>query len=273
LFAGLVRRRVRRLVAGIAFLRSGIRCGIFAGLLLVGIAAFCTCLATNRFVLAADSDVGADEPAEDDDSSVRGPFDELLWMTINGGYSFANLTTVARDWNSEYFDVNVLPTRISGPTVQTAVGVRLSIVTLGVRGGYTRLTGNPSESAIHEMNLWNVDGEVGLHIPFGPVEPYFLFGGGFSTIGGFNDAASGRLNGANLGAGLGLRVYVSEAVSLEALGNAEVLFLTRKGTTLGDLEDVRDADSPEQAADTLRRADGSSIGTAFALTIGPGFHF
>ena len=239
----------------------------------VGTAACCACLATNRLALAADSDVGADEPAEDDGDSVRGPFDELLWMTVNGGYSFANLTTVARDWSSEYFDVNVLPTRVSGPTAQAAVGVRLSILTLGVRGGFARLTGDPSESAIHEMNLWNVDGELGIHIPFGPVEPYFLIGGGFSTIGGFNDAASGRLNGANVGAGVGLRVYITEAVSVEALGNAELLFLTRKWTTLGDLEDVRDADNPEQAANTLRRADGSSIGTAYALTIGPGFHF
>jgi len=81
------------------------------------------------------------------------------------------------------------------------------------------------------------------------------------------------VDGANVRAGLGLDFYVIPLLSLGARFTGELLFLSRPGVPIRDLATAQQVSTIGEAKARLLEADGSSIGTALNLTVGPALHF
>jgi hypothetical protein len=126
--------------------------------------------------------------------------------------------------------------------------------------------------------LYSVDAEFGFRIPAGRFEPYFVMAGGYSRFGGFDDAIQGvgrglNIDGANLRLGLGFDYFVSPNISIGVRGAGEVLFLSRRGVPVRQLAAPEQVNTIGEAKARVLEGEGSSAGTSFAVTLGPGVHF
>src|SRR4029079_11054398 len=167
---------------------------------------------------------------------------------------------------------------VDGPTAHLGVGFRLLPLTLGLRAGVAAFGDSSPTRSVNDMQLYSIDAEIGVRIPVARFEPYLLVGGGYSAFGGLDDAISGvsqglAVDGANVRAGLGLDFYVSPLLSLGARFTGELLFLSRPGVPIRDLATAQQVSTIGEAKARLLEADGSSIGTALHLTVGPALHF
>ena len=217
---------------------------------------------------AVEADKAASEPSSP--TSYHGkPF------TFDGtiGWESADLTTFRSSLGARSFTADVIPAQLSGPSAGLGFGFRLYSLTLGVRGGVAFLD-NPS---IHDpLELYSVDAEVGLKIPFDRIELSLLAGGGYSVIGGLSDLVSGlgaglNVDGANARLAIGLDFYFSNEFSIGGRATAELLFLGRRGVALRDIPNrVTTVDGVENG---LLAGSGSTIGTALNFSVGPAFHF
>jgi hypothetical protein len=109
-----------------------------------------------------------------------------------------------------------------------------------------------------------------LHVRFqlGRVEPHLLFGGGYSTFGGLDNAIDGvraglDIDGANLRAGLGLDWFATPELSIGARGTAEALFLSRRAVPIRDLARPREVGTLSEARARILEAEGSTAGAAY----------
>jgi hypothetical protein len=193
-----------------------------------------------------------------------------------GGFQSVNMTTFQAE-DEESFTADLAPTVANGPSVSLGLGLRLLALTLGARGSVAFLSNNESGRPVSDMRLWNISGELGFRfIPNPKLEPYLLLGGGYSVFTGFDAAKlDGRfkVRGPNARIGLGLDYYASDRVSIGALVLGEALFLTRPGVSAGDLLTPERVETLGEARARVLEADGTSVGTAFSVSIGPGFHF
>jgi hypothetical protein len=220
-----------------------------------------------------------DEPAaREPDSKTRGT--KPFWLDGGVGWQRLGLTTFRVDRNDagDALTADLLPSVADGPTAHLGVGVRLSVLTLGVRAGVAAFQDSTPGRSVDTLQLYSLDAELGFRIPLGRVEPYLLLGGGYSAFGGLDDAIRGvgrglAMDGANLRAGLGVDVFVSGALSLGARLSADVLFLSRPGVPIRDLATAQQVNTLGVARTRLLEGDGSSVGTAINLSIGPGIHF
>jgi hypothetical protein len=138
-----------------------------------------------------------------------------------------------------------MPTKLQGPSARLGLGARLSAVSLGVVGSIAAFS--PDERfEMNSLYLWSVDGELGFHLFSGvDVDPYLLLGAGYSSLDGVENAVPGaqgayRVRGYNARGGIGVDYYPTEALSIGALGRA-------------------------------LQGNGSSIGTAYSIVVGPAF--
>jgi len=148
-----------------------------------------------------------------------------VWLNAEiGGGTWASTRSRANN----LVDANTVKTSQTGLLYGAGLGVRLVFITLGAR---FRL-GNFSE-----WSLWTLNGELGIHIPLGSVEPYFTFGGGYASMGAFNNKNLGGslksedvdVKGYDIRGGFGVDVYVSNTFSIGANLTGELLALTRPG--------------------------------------------
>ncbi len=170
-------------------------------------------------------------------------------------------------------DANVVKSTQTGLMYGGGLGVRLVFLTLGAR---FRM-GNFSD-----WQLWTLNGEVGLHIPLGNLEPYFTLGGGYASLGSFSagnlgsnlNKAGVSIKGYDIRAGAGLDYYITPIFSVGANLTGEMLGLTRPGVSASKLKSsASGTGSTQQAAADVYAADGSSIGAAVSLTGVIGLHF
>src|SRR5262249_51524287 len=120
----------------------------------------------------------------------------------------------------------------------------------------------------------------GFHIPLGRVEPHIDLGFGYTALGSFSGAVSGASDAISIRgfygrAGVGLDVFVTPVFSLGANLSGELLGLTRPGVSPSDIQRIKSDpkyDPQKVQADALS-VEGSSYGSALALTAVAGLHF
>jgi hypothetical protein len=124
----------------------------------------------------------------------------------------------------------------------------------------------------------SIDGEFGFRAPLGRVEPFLTLASGYTTFGGFGDAMRGAqaglsVNGFNMRLGFGVDYFVSGTLSIGGNLTGELLALTRPGVPVLEVAALPASQSVDQAAVRFLQADGSTWGTAVALTFGAKAHF
>jgi hypothetical protein len=191
---------------------------------------------------------------------------EFFW--INGEIGFEHLGLQTFKANN-LVDAAVVDTTQTGLLFGGGLGVRLVFLTLGAR---FRL------GTFSEWQLWTLNGELGIRIPLGSLEPYFTLGAGYASIGAFDTANVGAdlnsagvdITGFDIRGGFGIDYYLSDAFSLGANLTGDLLFLTRPGV---DPTKFQGTATGGQAAAQVYAADGSSIGSGVTLTAVVGLHF
>ncbi|MGK3965704.1 hypothetical protein WMF38_16195 [Sorangium sp. So ce118] len=218
------------------------------------------------------------EPVSPDDTEQRleeakkedsGRGLELVWLNVEGGYENVGLQTFNID--EEELTAGFISSSANGGVVGAGVGVRLLFLTLGARGRV---------GFFNDWQLFSAGGEVGMHLPLGKLDPHIDLGFGYAGLGSFKSAVSGaadaiairgfygRISG-------GLDLYLSPVFSIGASASWELLALTRPGLTSAEIDRIKGeaATTPQQAKADLLAAEGSSVGSALALTAVAGLHF
>jgi hypothetical protein len=190
----------------------------------------------------------------DREDSKRGL--EFVWLNGEVGFQYLGLQTFAAN---DLVDASVVETNQSGLMVGAGLGVRLVFLTLGPRFRY---------GSFQDLQVWTLDGELGIRIPLGKLEPYFTFAAGYASLGSLDfgnavDGGDAKIRGFNGRLGFGLDFYLSNAVSVGATASAEALFLRRPGVKL----------SNPSTAEDVYAADGSSIGLGLSGAAVIGLHF
>lgn len=183
----------------------------------------------------------------------------FVWVNAEAGYELLGLRTFH---DGGLVDGALVKSTQHGPVFGGAIGARLVSLSLGARFRFAHFA---------DCSLWSLNLEGGYHIPLGRLEPYFTFGGGYTSIGAFE---SGRapaeltgdlaVHGFNLRGAAGLDYFFGSALSVGANLSGDLLFLTRSSVQ---------GLAPGDAALAFYAEDGSSIGGALALTAVVGLHF
>jgi len=216
------------------------------------------------------------EERQEPESQAKKPF----WIDTGLGWQRVDLTTirVRRSPDGDPLTADLVPEVVSGPTAHVALGVRLRYFTLGIDGSVSLFDDPASPSVDGTLQLYSIDAQFGMRFPFGRIEPYFQLAAGYSVFGGLGDAFSGLgrgldVDGANARMALGLDYFVVPAVAIGVRGTFEFLFLARRGESVRDLATAQSVNTIGEARSRLLESDGSNIGTALGITVGPSLHF
>jgi hypothetical protein len=189
---------------------------------------------------------------------------EWFYVFAETGFETLGLET----FKADQLTVGTVATKGSGLMVGGGLGVKVFLLTIGARA---RL-GNFADWRVGTLNA-----EVGLHIPLGSFEPYFLLGGGYAFLGSLNAASWGAsevsVKGYDIRGGAGLDYFVTPVFSIGGLLTGELLGLSRPGVSpaaLGAQAGATPLTATQQAA---ARADGSSLGSALTVSCVLGLHF
>lgn len=201
------------------------------------------------------------EKAEKEDSG-RGL--EFFYLNAEIGAEHLGLQTFH---SNNIVDANVVATTQTGLLFGAGLGLRLLFITVGPRFRLAHFS---------QYDMWTLGAEVGLRIPLGNLEPYFVLGGGYASLGAFNATNFGpntndvAIRGYNIRGGGGLDYYVTPVFSVGANVTAELVGLTRPGVanpatgmTMVGMGGVSNVYS----------FDGSSLGMGIAGTVVLGLHF
>jgi hypothetical protein len=202
----------------------------------------------------------------DEEDSGRGL--EFFWVNGELGFSHLGLQTFNAN---DLVDAEVVDSKQTGLTFGGGLGFRLIFLTLGAR---FRL------GTFSQWQLWTLNAELGLRLPYGSVEPYFTFGGGYASIGSFDagnigsglNSAGVDITGFNVRGGFGIDVYVSETFSIGGNFTTDVMFLQRPRVEEPDFVGNLPPEQQEQAEEVYGR-DGTSIGGGVTLMAVAGLHF
>jgi len=223
---------------------------------------------------------GKDERAAESERNPPVPAANLFWLDSGVGWHRVGLTTlrVDRTAGGDALTGDLVPSVLSGPSVQLGFGVRWLVLTFGARLGATFFDDPSPGRSDGSSQLYSADAELGFRIPAGRVEPYFVMAGGYSRFGGLGDAIQGvgqglDIDGANLRLGFGLDYFLNQNISIGARIAGEALFLSRPGVPLRQLATPEQVNTLGEARARLLEGEGSSAGTSFAVTAGPGLHF
>jgi hypothetical protein len=196
---------------------------------------------------------------------------EFFWLNAEIGGEHLGLQTFKAN---DLVDAKLVASKETGMVYGAGLGLRLLVFTLG---GRFRL------AHFSNWDLWTLNGELGLHIPIGNVEPYFTFGGGYASLGSFGasnlgsglNSAGVDVTGFNVRGGFGIDIYLSKRFSIGGNLTGDVLFLSRPKLSAEDASKISGDLTPEQrqVAAEVYAKDGSSIGAGATLTFVAGLHF
>jgi hypothetical protein len=195
-----------------------------------------------------------EENLEQADKEDSGRGLEWVHLDVEGGVEHLGLETI----HSNNLVPSTVETTATGPVFGAGLGFRLIFITVGARFRYAHFS---------QYDLWTLGAELGLRIPLGSLEPYFVLGGGYAALGSFTasdfgqDTSQVAIHGFNVRGGGGLDYYVTPVFSIGANLTAELLALARPGF------------SSAAAGTTVSIPDGSSVGMGVALTGVLGLHF
>ncbi len=191
---------------------------------------------------------------------------EWVWLNAEVGASYINM---------EQFNSNNLALEKSssaGPMFGLGAGIRLFVLTFGVRARLHQLSA---------FNLWEVNGEIGLHVPIKRIDPYISLHGGYAFVGSLssdslgaassNSAGDVSIHGFDVGLSGGLDYYFTKALSVGLDVTLDALFLKRPPTPL-----PAGLTTAEQAAirqQPLYANSGDSAGFGMSGSLHLGVHF
>jgi hypothetical protein len=189
----------------------------------------------------------------------------LEWIYLNAEIGFQHLGLQTFSANN-LVDANIVDTTQTGPLYGAGLGVRLIFITIGAQFRIATFS---------HYDLWTINGQVGLRIPLGKLEPYGTLGGGYASLGSFTGAnltggSNVTVGGYDIRLGGGLDYYVTPVFSVGACLTFDVVGLTRSGNFQA-LSGNGSTGSGVQA--NILAADGSSVGSAFSGTLVLGLHF
>jgi hypothetical protein len=206
------------------------------------------------------------EQAKKDDS---GRTLTWFWLNLEGGFEHVGLKTFNVDESN--FTAGFVDSTSSGGVLGLGLGPRLLFLTLGARGRI---------GFFDAWQLFSLGGELGFHIPLGIVEPHVDLGFGYTALGSFSGAVSGATDAINIRGfygrfGGGLDIFVTPVFSLGAGISWELLGLTRPGLSTDDIQSIKSDPNydPAQAKADALQAEGTSYGSAVAITAVAGLHF
>jgi len=211
----------------------------------------------------AQTEAKLDEAEQKD--SGRG----LEWVWLNAEIGFEHLGLQTFHANN-LVDAAIVGTTQTGFLYGAGLGVRLVFITLGARFRMGMFSA---------YDLWTLDGEVGLRIPLGKLEPHLMIAAGFASLGAFSASDVGGgvnrdnldISGYNVRAGGGLDYYVTPIFSVGAAVTFELLGLSR--ASVSDLQNLQSGGASTATAGELYQASGSSLGSALTGTLVLGLHF
>src|SRR5260370_11526805 len=165
---------------------------------------------------AAAAEGKAPAPAGGEREREWDPKGQLLWIDAQAGVESVQLRTFNADFDT--VSVGFLPTSGVGPTANLGAGFRLVFLTLGVRGRVTSFENSAPGQDVSTWQIWTFDGEAGLRIPLGRLEPHATLGLGYASFGGFGNAVRGLspgldVHGADSRLGGGRDDWVAPAVA------------------------------------------------------------
>ncbi len=163
-----------------------------------------------------------EQTANSDKDSKRGL--EFFYANAGIGLSVLGMQTFSGN------DLKLEKTSSTGPAFDVGAGLRLFVFTLGPRLRYHQLSA---------FNLWQITGELGLHIPAGKLDPYFTLSGGYAFVGSLDQdvipsssnvsSNDVKVKGGSVGVALGLDYYIAPFFSVGGEVGAQALFLKREG--------------------------------------------
>ena len=192
-----------------------------------------------------------------------------VWLNLEGGFEHVGLQTFNVD--DKNFTAGFVESSSSGGVIGGGGGLQLLFFTLGVRARV---------GFFSAWQLFSVGGEFGFRIPVGNLEPHFDLGFGYTGLGSFSGAIQGANDAISIRGfygrvGGGLDYFVTPVFSLGANFSWELLGLTRPELSPGDIQKIKsdpNTKDPNQV-ETALSAEGSSYGSAIALTAVLGLHF
>ncbi len=183
---------------------------------------------------------------------------EWLYVLADGGFAYANMASLSHS------NLMVQNASSSGPALGLSAGIRLLFLQLGVRANF---------NALSSFDLWQMDAELGFHIPIGHVEPYFGFHGGYCFVASLDDGLSGggapSITGGDAGLQLGFDYYFNHYVSLGVEVGGNLLFLHGSPPALPD--GLTLSDIPANQRQTYEQS-GDSVGLGVTTSLHLGFH-
>jgi hypothetical protein len=196
-----------------------------------------------------------EQKLDDADKKDSGRGLEWFYLNAEAGFEHLGLQTFK---TGNLVDAKIVSTTQTGGLVGVGLGLRLVFITIGPRFRVGMFS---------DYQLWTLDGEIGLRIPLGSVEPYLTLSGGYASMGAFSAKNIGgptsgdvSITGYNIRAGGGLDIYVTPVFSIGASLTGELLGLTRPGVTTA-------------TTGNLYAANGSSVGFGLTGTAVFGLHF
>ena len=199
---------------------------------------------------------------------------EWVWLNAEVGGSYINM----EQFNSTTFGLS--KSSSGGAMFGVGAGIRLLVFTLGVRARLHQLSA---------FNLWQVDGEAGVHIPIGWFDPYVTLHAGYSFVGTFGSDAFGTpalpgatappaspdvsVHGVNAGVSIGFDYYFNHFISIGIDGTADALFLSRPPAPLPTGLTQADVMMLPPQAQQLYNSSGSSVGFGLSGSGHLGIHF
>jgi hypothetical protein len=151
-------------------------------------------------------------------------------------------------------------------------------LTLGVRGRVTSFENSAPGQDVSTWQIWTFDGEAGLRIPLGRLEPHAALAVGYASFGGFGSAVRGLsagldVHGVDGRVSGGLDYWVAPALSVGIDASGGLLAVAREGVSARDLATPKQVGTINEAKARVLEANGSSIGSTFAMTASLGVHF
>lgn len=199
-----------------------------------------------------------------DDAEKKDSGRGLEWVYLNAEIGFEHLGLQTFSANN-VVDAGLVDTTQTGPVYGAGLGARIVFITIGARFRIATFT---------NYDLWTLNGEIGLRIPLGKLEPYLTLGGGYASLGSFTGAnlkgGSVTVGGYDIRGGGGLDYYITPVFSVGAALTFEVVGLTSSGT----LQALQGSGSTQGGAQAqVLAADGTSVGSALTGTFVAGLHF
>jgi hypothetical protein len=205
-----------------------------------------------------------------------GPKSQHFWLDAQAGVESVQMRTFNADFDT--VSVGFLPTAGVGPTANVGAGFRLVFLTLGLRGRVSSFDNNSPTQTVAAWQIWTLDGEIGLRVPLYRLEPHAAIAAGYTSFGGFGTAVQGMsagldVHGVDARLDGGVDYWFTNTISLGVDASGGLLAVARPGISARDLATPKQIGTINEAKARVLEANGSSIGSMFALTGDLGVHF